>query len=100
MSRRPRHTAAFMLRAELDAGVLMLLSPWGVCRRAAMRGTVARCAIARRTACRNGASVLRVACERGAGQAMGGAPSCAAAPAKAPCECADAWCCTCASGGG
>ncbi|EEE09340.1 hypothetical protein BURMUCGD2M_4701 [Burkholderia multivorans CGD2M] len=44
--------------------------------------------------------MLRVARERRAGQAMGGAPSCAAAPAKAPCECADARCCTCASDGG
>ncbi|PRE28803.1 hypothetical protein C6P79_10780 [Burkholderia multivorans] len=65
-----------------------------------MRGTAPRCAIAGRSACRNGASVLRAAGGRRAGQGMGGAPSCAAAPAKAPCECADAWCCTCASGGG
>ncbi|PRF67470.1 hypothetical protein C6Q09_20090 [Burkholderia multivorans] len=63
-----------------------------------MRGTAARCAIAGRSACRNGASVWSPACGRRAGQAMGGAPSCAAAPAKASCERADARCCMCASG--
>ncbi|PRH47040.1 hypothetical protein C6V05_18115 [Burkholderia multivorans] len=63
-----------------------------------MRGTAPRCAIAGRSACRNGASVLRAACGRRAGQGMGGAPSCAAAPAKASCERADARCCMCASG--
>ncbi|OXH84411.1 hypothetical protein CA830_31785 [Burkholderia multivorans] len=43
MSRRPRHTAAFMLRAELDAAVLMLSSPWvclSSCRDARHRGAL------------------------------------------------------------
>ncbi|OXH88367.1 hypothetical protein CA830_20645 [Burkholderia multivorans] len=65
-----------------------------------MRGTAARSAIARRIACRNGASVWSAACGRRARQAMGGAPSCGAAAVKESRECADVRCCTCASGNG
>ncbi|PRE65185.1 hypothetical protein C6P82_15545 [Burkholderia multivorans] len=65
-----------------------------------MRGTAPRSAIARRSACRNGASVLGAACGRRAGQAMGGAPSRGAATVKESRECADVRCCTCASGNG
>ncbi|PRH28028.1 hypothetical protein C6T71_07635 [Burkholderia multivorans] len=63
-----------------------------------MRGTAPRCAIAGRSACRNGASVLSAAGGRRAGQGMGGAPSCAAALAKESRECGDVRCCTCTSG--
>ncbi|AYZ01283.1 hypothetical protein EGY19_28725 [Burkholderia multivorans] len=65
-----------------------------------MRGTAARSAIAGRSACRNGASVLRAAYERRAGRAVGGAPSCGAAAVMESRECGDVRCCTCASGNG
>ncbi|PRG32439.1 hypothetical protein C6T52_22460 [Burkholderia multivorans] len=65
-----------------------------------MRGTAPRSAIAGRSACRNGASVWSAAAGGCAGQAMGGAPSCAAAAVKESRECGDVRCCTCASGNG